>query len=143
MSRAQLPNVLLVMADQQKANARHLYGSPFCHTPALERPAQEGLLCEPGSSSFPSMGQVDRIFACPIWKACPLHGAGTLKWREAEGRPKMLRSQRWKFVHDPLEDRDELYDLINDPWELQNMAGVPGYQDILVELSASYRGWCL
>jgi arylsulfatase A-like enzyme len=31
------PNVLLIMADQLKATASHLYGNTFCHTPAMEQ----------------------------------------------------------------------------------------------------------
>ena len=37
-----LPNVLVIMADQMKATASHLYGNTFCRTPALERLAREG-----------------------------------------------------------------------------------------------------
>lgn len=39
-----LPNVLVIMADQMKATASHLYGNPFCRTPALERLARSGTL---------------------------------------------------------------------------------------------------
>ena len=39
-----LPNVLVIMADQMKATASHLYGNTFCHTPALERLARAGTL---------------------------------------------------------------------------------------------------
>ncbi|HLU83525.1 MAG TPA: sulfatase-like hydrolase/transferase [Trueperaceae bacterium] len=41
---AQLPNVLVIMADQMKATASHLYGNEFCHTPGLERLANSGTL---------------------------------------------------------------------------------------------------
>ena len=42
----------------------------------------------------------------------------TLQWREAAGRCKMVRTREWKYVHDSMGDRDELYDLVNDPHEL-------------------------
>ena len=45
----------------------------------------------------------------------------TLWWREAAGRRKMVRTNDWKLVHDPMGDRDELYDLKSDPWELYNV----------------------
>lgn len=45
----------------------------------------------------------------------------SLRWREAEGRRKMVRTREWKYVHDSMGDRDELYDLVNDPWELKNV----------------------
>ncbi|HET8985817.1 MAG TPA: sulfatase-like hydrolase/transferase, partial [Trueperaceae bacterium] len=38
------PNVLVIMADQMKATASHLYGNEFCHTPGLERLAAAGTL---------------------------------------------------------------------------------------------------
>lgn len=41
---AKPPNVLVIMADQMKATASHLYGNEFCHTPALERLAAAGTL---------------------------------------------------------------------------------------------------
>ena len=34
-------NVLVVMTDQQKATASHLYGSSFCETPSMERLARQ------------------------------------------------------------------------------------------------------
>lgn len=36
-------NVVLIMADQLKATASHLYGSTFCHTPGLQRLAERGI----------------------------------------------------------------------------------------------------
>ncbi len=38
------PNVIIIMSDQMKATASHLYGSTFCQTPSLERLADEGVL---------------------------------------------------------------------------------------------------
>ena len=32
----------------------------------------------------------------------------SLRWREAEGRRKMVRTVDWKYVHDPMGDLDEL-----------------------------------
>jgi arylsulfatase A-like enzyme len=55
----------------------------------------------------------------------------SLQWREAAGRRKMVRTNDWKFVHDPMGDADELYHLSEDPWELRNLAGDPAYRDII------------
>ena len=38
------PNVIVIMTDQQKATASHLYGSTFCETPSMARLAEEGVL---------------------------------------------------------------------------------------------------
>ena len=67
----------------------------------------------------------------------------TLKQREAEGRRKMVRDQRWKYVHDPLGDRDELYDLANDPWELLNLAANSHFQDVVRIMHNRFDGWSL
>ena len=38
------PSVLIVMTDQQKATASHLYGSPFGETPSMQRLMENGTL---------------------------------------------------------------------------------------------------
>ena len=47
------PNVLVIMSDQQKATASHLYGNPFCQTPAMARLASEGVLFEHAITPHP------------------------------------------------------------------------------------------
>lgn len=67
---------------------------------------------------------------------------GTLTEREAEGERTMVRTCRWKLVHDPEGgDRDELYDLEHDPNELRNLAGSPEHAKIEVELRAQLLAW--
>lgn len=75
--------------------------------------------------------------------------------REAEGRRKMVRTQRWKYIHDPLAggstltsgsdggpgDVDELYDLENDPWELMNVAQLPGNADVVSDMRLKLADW--
>jgi arylsulfatase A-like enzyme len=67
--------------------------------------------------------------------------------REAEGRPKMVRTERWKYVHDPLDPDgiDELYDLDADPHELTNLAasGEPGHRAARAELRDLLLEWSL
>jgi arylsulfatase A-like enzyme len=58
----------------------------------------------------------------------------TLRWREAEGRRKMVRTRDWKYVHDALGDRDELYDLRRDPWELHNVIDQAEHQAVVADL---------
>ncbi len=50
---AELPNVLVIMADQMKATASHLYGNEFCRTPGLERLAESGTLFTTASTPQP------------------------------------------------------------------------------------------
>ncbi|TFG66430.1 MAG: hypothetical protein E4H27_09960, partial [Anaerolineales bacterium] len=47
------PNILVIMTDQQKATASHLWGSPFCETPSLARLATEGVLYEHAYTPHP------------------------------------------------------------------------------------------
>ena len=67
----------------------------------------------------------------------------SLQWREAEGRRKMVRTHEWKYVHDPMGDADELYDLVSDPWELTNVAGDPANRDVLCEMRLRLADWSI
>ncbi len=67
----------------------------------------------------------------------------SLQWREAEGRRKMVRTKTWKYVHDPMGDKDELYDLVNDPWELTNVATDPANKAILADLAIKLADWSI
>ncbi len=67
----------------------------------------------------------------------------SLQQREAEGRRKMVRTRQWKYVHDPMGDLDELYDLQNDPWELTNVADEAGRRDLVAELARRLGDWSI
>jgi choline-sulfatase len=68
----------------------------------------------------------------------------SLQWREAEGRRKMVRTRAWKYVHDPMgDDLDELYDLVNDPWELTNVAADPANRDVVCEMQRRLGDWSI
>ncbi len=69
--------------------------------------------------------------------------AESLVWRETEGLRKMVRTDRWKWVHDPLGDHDELYDLATDPHELTNLAQRSGYQPIIEEMRQHLTHWSI
>ena len=47
------PNILLIMSDQMKATASHLYGNTFCQTPSLAKLAQEGVLFQHAFTPHP------------------------------------------------------------------------------------------
>jgi arylsulfatase A-like enzyme len=78
---------------------------------------------------------------------------GSLWAREAEGRRKMVRTSRWKYVTDPAiraaktppgsaaRVDDELYDLQSDPWELHNVAHDPQNAAVISEMQALLLDW--
>lgn len=53
---------------------------------------------------------------------------------ELYGIQRSIMTDKWKFVFNGF-DYDELYDLENDPGETHNLAGEPGSQEIIFELS--------
>ena len=55
----------------------------------------------------------------------------------------MVRTQQWKYVHDPMGDRDELYDLVNDSWELRNVIDDPQHTGILTDLQLRLADWSI
>ncbi len=58
------------------------------------------------------------------------------------GRVKMVRTDRWKYVwYDTGEA--ELYDMDADPWELRNLAPVPGHEEIVAEHKDRLLNWCV
>ena len=67
----------------------------------------------------------------------------SLRWREAEGRRKMVRTKDWKYVHDSMGDKDELYDLVNDPWELHNVIDNPSHANVLADLRLKLADWSI
>jgi arylsulfatase A-like enzyme len=67
----------------------------------------------------------------------------SLRWREAEGRRKMVRTQDWKYVHDPDRRQHELYDLEADPWELDNVVDDPGNDDVVARLRRRLLDWSI
>lgn len=53
---------------------------------------------------------------------------------------RMVRSRSWKYVYYP-NGMDELYDEHSDPSELNNLAEMPGYEDILREMKDRLVAW--
>lgn len=82
-----------------------------------------------------------------VARLAPLEGygalIGTLRPREAEGRRKMVRTANWKYVHDPMGDEDELYDLQSDPWELRNLVDGSEDRQVVAGLQQLLLGWSI
>jgi len=53
----------------------------------------------------------------------------------------MVRSREWKLVHFLDEPFGQLFDLTDDPGEVRNLWGDPGYQDVKRELLDAMREW--
>ncbi len=77
----------------------------------------------------------------------------TLWGREAQGRRKMVRTVDWKYVTDPMaqgagtggiaDSEDELYDLVNDPWELYNVAHDAKNAGVVSEMRRLLADWMI
>lgn len=67
----------------------------------------------------------------------------SLRHREAEGRRKMVRTRHWKYVHDPMGDKDELYDLRSDPWELTNIIDDKSHATTVAEMRLHLANWMI
>jgi arylsulfatase A-like enzyme len=67
----------------------------------------------------------------------------SLRWREAEGRRKMVVTDSWKYVHDAMFDIDELYDLVKDPNELYNVAQEPTNRAVIIEMQRRLMNWSI
>lgn len=63
--------------------------------------------------------------------------------RNAEGRPKMIRTKKWKYIYDPMDPVDELYDMEKDPWELDNLASDKAYLDICNKMRVRLLRWSI
>ena len=101
---------------------------------------------EPREAVFAEYGAGGpRVTLADLERRPPVPGQRTvmtfLRAREAEGRMKMVRTHRWKHVHDPLGDLDELYDLQADPWELTNLYGRPEYSEVVDEMRLRLLDW--
>ena len=55
---------------------------------------------------------------------------------ELYGIQRSVMTDKWKFVYNGF-DYDELYDLENDPWEVENVAAFEEHREIRKELSRS------
>ncbi len=49
---------------------------------------------------------------------------------------RAVRDDRWKLIRYPLVDRTQLFDLQNDPHELENLAGKPEFASKVAEMTA-------
>ena len=53
----------------------------------------------------------------------------------------MIRTNQWKYVHRYPEGPNELWDLVNDPDERQNLIDDPAHRDLITELREQMESW--
>lgn len=123
---------------QQQPVPRSMRGSPL--PTVTDTPPRDAAFSEYGAGG-PPFTQADLAPLAQPWGRRTL--LQSLRWREAEGRRKMVRTRRWKYVHDPMGDRDELYDLVNDPWELTNVVNDPQHATVLAALRLRLADWSI
>lgn len=83
-----------------------------------------------------------------------LAGQAPLGWRDEvfselgvaglsnhRGRTRMVRTQEAKYAYGEDDDEAELYDLLADPWEIDDVASVPGYATLLSEMQSRLAAW--
>jgi arylsulfatase A-like enzyme len=104
------------------------------------RPPRQVVFSEYGAGG-PAVTLADVVALPPEARAG--NGWPLLRQREAHGHGKMVRTTRWKYVHDVTGEADELYDLDADPWELENVAARPAMAGVLGEMRQHLLDWLL
>jgi arylsulfatase A-like enzyme len=56
-------------------------------------------------------------------------------------KQRMIRTDRWKLIYYPHLDREQLFDLANDPHEIHDLAGDPAQADRVERLKVALRAW--
>lgn len=54
---------------------------------------------------------------------------------------RMIRTDKWKLVHYPKIGRYQLFDLENDPLEMEDMIGRPCYATVFADLRTKLEAW--
>ena len=57
------------------------------------------------------------------------------------GRTRMIRTKDWKYVHRYPDGPNELYDLVNDPDERNNLVEDQAQKDRIREMSQAMEDW--
>ena len=57
------------------------------------------------------------------------------------GPVRMIRTKEWKYVYRGEEGPAELYDLVHDPDEYNNLVEDPRYAELINEMKARLFGW--
>lgn len=153
-----LPNILLLMTDQQRTDTLGFRGQTACQTPNMDRLAREGIsfdralctnpLCTPSRASiftgkYPHqlnmMGNADTLHEPPVLtealRASGYYTAYAGKWHlEPEGQPKAFRGQEAKLGLDQVHGGEQAAKgrRVIDRW----------FEDAYGQGSYDYSVWC-
>ena len=83
------------------------------------------------------------ISFAPILRGEQMDGKDHIVIADEYGPVRMVRTKEWKYVHRYLawEGINELYDLVNDPEEANNLYGQPGYDKITAQMREKLFAW--
>lgn len=77
----------------------------------------------------------------PILKGEEFKGQENVVIFDEYGPVRMIRSKEWKYVHRYPYGPHELYNLVNDPDENENLINDASYEKVLVELKGRLQEW--
>jgi arylsulfatase A-like enzyme len=67
-----------------------------------------------------------------------VHDAVFAHFRDSQ---RMVRTERWKYIVYPLVDREQLFDIVDDPDELHDRSTDPRQANVLADLRARLTAW--
>ncbi len=68
-------------------------------------------------------------------------GRGDVVVHDEYGDARMIRTEEWKYVHRAVDGRHELYHLLSDPAERNNLVDRPEHEVVRTELASQLRDW--
>ena len=83
------------------------------------------------------------ISFAPVLRGGEMAGKAHIGIADEYGPVRMIRTKEWKYIHRYLdwEGINELYDLVNDPEEANNLYGQPGYEEITAQMREKLFAW--
>lgn len=148
--RSELPNVILIVADDLGKHDVSVYRPASLPTPSLERLAREGVtfaagyvtapVCSPSRAALLT-GRYQQRYGFDLLphlrgeRSSPPHGA--LFWRA--GGHRGIRTGEWKLISDTRTGTRVLFDLGQDPAETTDRSG--SRPEVVEDLEARLRAW--
>ena len=77
----------------------------------------------------------------PVLRGESMAGDAPVFVLDEYGPTRMIRTQRWKYVHRYPDGPNELYDLVNDPLETRNLVDDPTHAGRVSNLRADLEAW--